>query len=145
MKVKTFFNVVIGIITGLINWYFGGWSVALECLLVCMVIDYVSGLMVAGIWKKSRKTTTGGLSSKEGWKGLARKSITILLIGICYRLDKMLGVTYIQFGVTCAFCCNEILSITENCGLMGIPMPKAVTNAIELLNKKVYELGSNDK
>ena len=126
----------LGIILAYIADAFGGWSEAMTTLVIFMTIDYVTGLIVAGLFKKSNKTKDGGLESLAGWKGLARKFSTLLLVLIAVRLDLALGTTYVCDCVVYAFMVNEALSIVENIGLMGVPLPKALTDAITLLNKK---------
>ena len=126
----------LGIILAYIADAFGGWSEAMTTLVIFMSIDYVTGLIVAGLFKKSNKTADGGLESLAGWKGLARKFSTLLLVLIAVRLDIALGTNYIADCVVYAFMVNEALSIVENIGLMGVPLPKVITDAITLLNKK---------
>ena len=137
MKVKDFVCMCAGVVGGVVNWLFGGYTIAMECLVICMAIDYICGLVVAGLFHKSKKSEKGGLSSKEGWKGLARKCLTLGLLVIAYRLDCIIGKAYVKDTLTIAFIVNECLSIIENAGLMGLPMPKVLTNAIDILNKKV--------
>lgn len=127
---------LVGIIGGFIAKAFGGWSDAMTTLVICMLIDYITGLIVAGVFKKSKKTTDGGLESRAGWKGLARKFSTLLLVLVAVRLDMELGTDYICQCVIYGFMANECLSIVENIGLMGVPLPKAITGAITLLNRK---------
>lgn len=127
---------LVGIIGGFIAKAFGGWSDAMTTLVICMLIDYITGLIVAGVFKKSKKTADGGLESRAGWKGLARKFSTLLLVLVAVRLDMELGTDYICQCVIYGFMANECLSIVENIGLMGVPLPKAITGAITLLNRK---------
>lgn len=101
-----------------------------------MAADYVTGLIVAGVFKKSPKTETGGLESKAGWKGLFRKGGTLLVVLIACRLDIELGTTYIRDAVIIAFLINEIISLIENAGLMGVYIPPPIKNGIDLLKKK---------
>ena len=105
-------------------------------LAIFMAIDYITGLLVAGVFHTSEKTETGGLESRAGWKGLIRKGVTLLMVLIACRVDMLLNVNYIRDGVVIAFCVNEVISIIENAGLMGVPIPKILSNAIELLRKK---------
>lgn len=126
----------LGIILAYIADAFGGWSEAMTTLVIFMSIDYVTGLIVAGLFKNSNKTKDGGLESRAGWKGLARKFSTLLLVLIGVRLDIALDTNYISNCVVYAFMVNEALSIVENIGLMGVPLPKVITDAITLLNKK---------
>lgn len=127
---------MIGVITTFIANAFGGWSNAMTSLVIFMSIDYLTGIIVAGLFKRSKKTADGGLESLAGWKGLARKFSTLLLVLLAVRLDLALDTTYIADAVVYAFMVNEALSIIENIGLMGVPLPKVITDAITLLNKK---------
>lgn len=129
----------IGVVGGFIASLFGGWDAALITLLMFMVIDYISGLIVAGVFHNSNKTETGTLESKAGWKGLCRKCMTLLFVLIAYRLDLALGVAYIRDAVIIGFMANELISIVENAGLMGLPLPAVITKAIDVLTKKATE------
>lgn len=126
----------IGVVGGFIASLFGGWDAALITLIMFMAIDYVSGLLVAGVFHNSNKTDTGTLESKAGWKGLCRKGMTLLFVLIAYRLDLALGVSYIRDAVIIGFMANELISIVENAGLMGLPLPAVITQAIDVLTKK---------
>lgn len=133
---KNVFITTIGIIGSLIASLFGGWTASLTTLLIFMGIDYLSGLIVAGVFHNSPKTETGTLESRAGFKGLIRKFMILLFVLIGYRLDVAVGTTYIRDAVCIAFIANELLSIVENAGLMGIPIPAVITNAIDILKKK---------
>lgn len=130
---------ILGMIGGAIASAFGGWSAGLTTLLIFMAIDYLSGLIVAGVFHRSPKSEGGALESRAGWKGLVRKGMTLLIVLIGCRLDIMLGIMYIRDALIIAFIINELLSIIENAGLMGVPIPKALENAIELLRQKTEE------
>ena len=125
----------IGAVGGLIATLFGGWDDGLMTLVIFMAIDYVSGLVVAGVFHNSRKTETGTLESKAGWKGLCRKCMTLLFVLVAYRLDLMIGSDYIRDAVIIGFVANEAISIIENAGLMGVPFPEPIRKAIEILTK----------
>ena len=127
---------IIGIIGSSIASLFGGWTASLTTLLIFMGIDYFTGLIVAGVFHNSPKTDTGALESRAGFKGLIRKFMILLFVLIGYRLDLAVGTTYIRDAVCIAFIANELLSIVENAGLMGIPIPAVITNAIDILKKK---------
>ena len=117
--------------------FFGGWDSALTTLVVFMAVDYITGLLVAAVFHKSPKTATGTLESRAGWKGLCRKGVTFLIVLVACRLDIVAGTTFLRDTVIVAFLVNESLSIIENAGLMGIPIPKAITNVIDTLKNKV--------
>lgn len=127
----------IGAVGGWISWLLGGWDTAVVTLLIFMAIDYISGLAVAGVFHASRKTDSGALESRAGWKGLCKKAMTLLFVLVAHRLDLVIGTTYIRDAVVIAFVANELISIVENAGLMGVPMPAAIENAIDILQKKV--------
>ena len=126
----------VGIVGGFICSLFGGWDTALATLLMFMAIDYASGLVVAGVFHKSNKSDTGALESRAGWKGLCRKCMTLLFVLIAHRLDLALNINYIRDAVILGFMTNELISIVENAGLMGIPLPPVITKAIDVLTKK---------
>lgn len=128
---------VVGMVGGFIASFFGGWSTGLVTLLIFMSIDYLSGLIVAGVFHNSPKTGTGTLESRAGWKGLCRKCMTLLFVLIAYRLDLELSTNYIRDAVIIGFMTNELISIVENAGLMGLPLPAVITKAIDVLTKKV--------
>lgn len=129
----------IGLAGGWIAHLFGGWNAALGALVICMIIDYVTGLIVAGIFHASPKSPNGGLESMAGWKGLARKFVTLMIVLTAHEMDVMLGINYIREAVIIGFCANEIISIIENAGLMGLPVPKILSGAIDQLKHKSEE------
>lgn len=126
----------IGMLGSLIASAFGGWSASLTTLLIFMLIDYATGLLVAGVFHRSPKTASGGLESKAGLKGLVRKCMMLLFVLIGHRLDLAVGLTCVRDGVCIAFMVNELISIVENAGLMGLPIPSIITNAIEVLKHR---------
>lgn len=133
---KEFYCTLVGILGGFIAYLFGGWNAALSALVIFMTIDFISGLVVAGVFKKSSKTKNGALESKAGFKGICKKIMMLLLVAIGYRLDLLIDTTYIKDSVCIAFMANELISIIENAGIMGIPIPKVITNAIDVLKGK---------
>lgn len=132
----------IGIIGGSIAALFGGFDAALITLMIFMGIDYITGLIVAGVFHKSEKTPNGALESRAGWKGLCRKGVTLLVVLVACRLDLMMGSNFIRDAVVIAFVANETISIIENAGLMGVPIPAVIVKAIEVLKKKAESDGS---
>ena len=135
----------IGIIGGGIATLFGGFDAALITLILFMGIDYITGLIVAGVFHTSEKTENGMLESRAGWKGLCRKGVTLLIVLIACRLDLMMGSNFIRDAVVIAFVANETISIIENAGLMGVPIPAAIVRAIEVLKNKADGEESNGK
>lgn len=133
---KSLICTAIGMAGAAISMIFGGWSEALTTLLICMAIDYITGLVVAGVFHNSPKSETGALESNAGLKGLFRKAAMLLFVLIGHRLDLAVGTTYIRDAVCIAFIANEVLSLVENAGLMGVPIPEVITNAIDVLKNK---------
>lgn len=130
---------LVGMIGSGVTAIFGGWDAGLTTLLIFMAIDYVSGLIVAAVFHKSTKTESGTLQSKAGFAGLCRKGMTLLFVLIAYRIDLVIGTNYIRYGVIIAFITNELISITENAGLMGVPLPTVIVKAIDILKQKQKE------
>lgn len=127
---------VIGLLGGMIAAAFGGWDAAINTLVVFMAIDYIMGLTLAAVFKRSRHSESGALESRAGWKGLCRKGVTLLMVLIAAQLDNVLGTIFIRNMVIIAYIANELISIVENAGLMGVPIPKAILEAIDLLRQK---------
>lgn len=141
-KISNLKNVVCyicGVFTAIITNCFGGWSGAMTTLLIFMAIDYITGIVVATVFKKSGKSATGGLESRAGWKGLCKKGVTLLIVLVAYRLDLLIGTSYIKDAVVIAFCTNELISIVENAGLMGVPIPDTITKTIDVLKRNDYD------
>lgn len=126
----------IGVVGGFIASLFGGLDAALVTLIIFMGVDYLTGLIVAGVFHNSEKTETGTLESRAGWKGLCRKGVSLLVVLVACRLDLVIGSNFIRDSVVIAFIANETLSIVENAGLMGIPIPAVIARAIDVLKKK---------
>ena len=136
---KEFICTALGVVGSFITTLFGGWSTGMITLIIFMVVDYITGLITAGVFKASAKSGKGGLESRAGWKGLCRKGVTLLVVLVAYRLDLLIGTNYIRDAVIIAFCANELISIVENCGLMGLPLPKVIIKAIDVLKSKESE------
>lgn len=134
--IKTTILTIIGATGSFIANLLGGWTSDMQTLLILMGIDIVMGLLIAGFWKKSEKSPTGTINSLSMAKGLVRKGVYLLIILVAYRLDLSLNVEYVRTAVIIAFIVNEVISIVENAGIMGVPMPSVITRAIEVLKKK---------
>ena len=136
MRVKEMICTVVGLAGSFVAKAFGGWDSALVTLLFFMVVDYVSGLVVAGVFHQSKKSENGALESHAGWKGLCKKGMTLLFVLIAYRLDLALGLDFVRTTVIIGFMANELISIVENAGLMGIKLPAVLSKAIDILTQK---------
>ena len=125
-----------GVIGGMISQAFGGWDAALITLLLFMAVDYLSGLIVAGVFQASDKSASGSLSSIACWQGLLKKGMTLIIVLVAARLDIVLGTAFVRDAVVIAYIVNETISIIENAGLMGLPVPDVIMSAIEQLQGK---------
>lgn len=129
----------VGVAGGFIASLFGGWDASLTTLLIFMGVDYATGLIVAGVFHKSQKSEDGALESRAGWKGLCRKGVTLLVVLVACQLDMVTGSNFIRDATVIAFIANETISIVENAGLMGVPIPEVVVKAIDILKQKSDE------
>lgn len=132
---------VAGWIAGLL----GEWSVLMSVLAIVMVMDYISGVIVAACGK-SPKTETGRLDSKVGFVGLAKKGFIIIIVLLATLLDRAVGADTMAFqtAATCYYIANEGISIIENAGLMGMPVPSIVKKALEQIKDKSGEEKENE-
>lgn len=131
---------VLAIIGGAIAGWFGGFDTVLLVLVAFMAADYVSGWIVA-LMGKSPKTQGGGLNSKTGFVGIAKKGMMLLIVLVAALLDQALGVEAAVFrnAVIWFYIANEGLSILENLALAGVPFPEKLKNALEQLKTKNQE------
>ena len=136
---KQYLCTLAGMLGAGIAWAFGQWDATLTALMICIGVDYISGSMVALVFHKSNKTETGTYNSAYGIKGLCKKGLMLLFVLVAVQIDKMLGLAYVRDAVCIGFCTNEIISIIENLGMAGIPMPTVVRKALEQLQKKQDE------
>jgi toxin secretion/phage lysis holin len=123
-------------ITALIAQLIGGFDAGLLTLVTLMAIDYVSGLIVAGIFKKSPKTENGKLESNAGLKGICKKAMCLCVVVVGNQLDAFTQSNFIRDAIIIGFVANETISVIENAGLMGIPIPNVVAKAIDILDSK---------
>jgi toxin secretion/phage lysis holin len=126
-----------GALSACATFIFGEWSNDILALIVLMVIDFIMGLLLAIVFRKSPKSKKGGLSSIAAWKGIAKKTCTLLLVAVAYQADILLSTAYIRPTVVGALCASEIISIVENAAKMGIlpePVQKLLDKVIDILN-----------
>lgn len=122
----------------------GGWDDPMKILVALMLVDYLTGVMVAAVWHNSPKSSTGTLDSKAGFKGLLKKGAIVLVVWIGVMLDKAMGTSYIRTALILFFVGNEGLSLLENLGLMGVPFPEFLKRALEALREQGDKGGGND-
>ena len=139
--IKAWVLATVGAVGGAISAAMGGWSQMLTALLIVMGADYLTGLIVAGVFHRSGKSADGSLESRAGFKGLCRKGAMLLVVLLAARLDLVMGAGFIRDGAAMAFLANELLSVVENVGLMGVPIPKVIASAISVLQSKADSAG----
>ena len=130
-KIKLFIAGIAGVFTSLL----GGYDIYLKSLLIFMLLDYVLGLTVASLGR-SKNSEQGGLSSSVGWFGLIKKLTYLTLIIIAIELDILLGLAIVRQATIIFFIINELISITENIGLLGVKLPPVILKAIDLLENE---------
>ncbi len=118
---------VITIVGTLLTWLFGTWSITLGVLIVFMGLDYLTGVLKGYVLKE--------LSSDIGLKGLARKAIILVVLIVAVMLDRLMGnENWLFRTLVCSFyIANEGLSIIENAGALGVPIPKKILDALAQL------------
>lgn len=112
-----------------VGWLYGGWDPLLQVLLTFSIIDYGTGLLASGV--------EGKLSSKVGFKGVAKKVMIFLLVAAGHLVDVTIGKgSMVQDAITFFYLGNELLSILENAGRIGLPVPQQMKDAIKILKGK---------
>ena len=112
---------------GWLGYFLGGWDGFLYALLAFVVIDYITGLMVAAIQKK--------VSSEVGFKGICKKVLIFILVGVANIVDKQIigNGSAIRTAVIFFYLSNEGISILENTALIGLPVPQKLRDVLEQL------------
>ena len=137
MKVK--FCSIVGVIGSSVMAFVDRGGTALETLVIFMIIDYITGISVAVFWRRSGKTKRGLLKSEAGWRGLCKKGMILGFVLIGNRLDILLDTNYVMNTICIGYAMNELISIMENAGLMGIPLPAVVQGIIEVLSDEDFQ------
>lgn len=127
-NIGTYFKMTVAGLGTLLTYLFGGWSSLLGVLLFLVILDYVSGLTAAFLDKQ--------LSSEIGFRGIARKVMVFAIVAVGHLIDIALGTELIMMAVIYFYMANELLSIIENSGKIGIPIPSALNNAVQILQNK---------
>lgn len=136
MTAKTIYYAALGTVSAagaVIANALGGWDTGLQTLVALMAVDYVTGVLCALVWKKSPKSEDGAFESNTSFKGLLRKMAVLLCVLVACRVDVYTGTDMARNAVILFFIANDGLSIVENLGIMGVPIPPAMKNAFEAL------------
>ena len=125
---EKYFNAIVAVLATFFTYLFGSWDLALQVLIVFMILDYLTGVLHAYL--------IGQLSSEVGFKGLVKKCMILVVLIIGVMLDRILGTgTWVFRTLVCYFyIANEGISLLENVGNIGIPIPNKIRNALEQLN-----------
>ncbi|MFD5259882.1 holin family protein [Bacillus wiedmannii] len=120
---------------GFCGYFLGGWDTTLKVLVIMAAIDYLTAVIAAGF--------NGELKSKVGFKGIAKKVVLFLLVAAAAQADAIVGTnSALREATIFFFIGNELLSLLENAGRMGIPLPSALTNAVEVLGGRSKKTSS---
>lgn len=133
-------NVIKACLTAIITWIgwlVGGFDTMMITLLLFMIIDYVSGVM-CGISNKK-------LSSEVGFKGIFKKIMIVLLVGISNLLGLTMGIEGLRYVVISFYLANEGISIIENASILGLPVPQKVKDVLEQLKNTSNETNHSKK
>lgn len=131
-----FLSANIGILISFLSYLFGTFDNGTETLFVFICIDFITAVFV-GFCNKSKNTADGGLSSKVFFLGVCKKfGVIPMYIIVGHFLDIYLGIDFVKNAVVIAFITSELISITENCALIGVPIPGQITKCIEVLKEK---------
>lgn len=131
-----------GVLGGIVSALIGGWDLALETLAIVMALDYVTGLIVAGVFHKSPKSEGGALDSKAAFKGLVKKALIIIIVVAFHQADKLTGKSFFRDGACWAFFIAELISVVENVGLV-YPLPTFIMKALDWFRDKGEHLSDD--
>lgn len=122
-------NACAGVFGAFVTFAFGHWTEALTFLTTVIAIDIISGISAS--LREGR-----GLSSSIGSFGLAKKGLILLVILLAHRIDALLGTDMAMGGAIYFYIVNELLSVIENFGRMGIPLPDVIKRGVAILREK---------
>ena len=128
LNAESIFKSIVAIGGGTASCLFGGWSSLLEILLAFVIIDYITGFVAAGI--------EGKLASEVGLKGIAKKVFIFVMVAVAHLADQAAGTQIIRDAAIFFYLANELLSIIENSGRIGLPVPPIISHAVEILKEK---------
>ena len=127
----TIFKSIIAAGGAAVTYLYGGWSPLLGILLAFVAIDYVTGFLAAAV--------NGKLSSDVGLKGIAKKIFVFVMVAVGHLVDRAVGTEIIMNAAIFFYIANELLSIIENSGTIGLPVPPAILKAVDVLKGKAEE------
>ncbi len=129
MKIEVPLTIFLSMIGSITSYMFGGWGSLLSILTFMVVVDYITGIIAAGV--------EGKISSRFGFKGIAQKIAIFALVTVAHMLDLVLGEQHMIRDATVFFyIMNESVSIIENAGRTGLPVPDFLLKTIDILKTK---------
>ena len=129
MSPQDLFKSLVAACGAVVSYLFGGWNALLGVLLAFVVADYATGVLAAAV--------EGRLSSAVGMRGIARKVMIFVIVAMAHLADTVLGDGHMIRDAACFwYLANELLSIIENAGRIGVPIPPAISRAVEILRGK---------
>ena len=129
MNTKQIFQYVVAVAGSLITYLFGGWTALIQILVAFVVIDYVTGVLAAGV--------NGKIDSSVGMRGVAKKVFIFVFVACGHLVDGAMGTADIVRDAAIYFyIANELISILENAGEIGLPVPDILKNSIDRLKGK---------
>lgn len=129
---ENIFKTISAAIGAMLAYLFGGWSALLGILLAFVITDYITGVIAAGL--------DGELKSEIGFKGIAKKITIFVIVAMAHLVDRALGLDQVLMSAAIFFyISNELISIIENSGRIGLPVPSMLQKAIAILKEKAGE------
>lgn len=126
---ERYYKTGITILGAVVGFLYGGWSILLQVILVMTIADYITGLAASSV--------EGKLSSKVGFRGIIKKVLIFIIVAVAHTIDQVIGQGDMVMDAACFFyISNELLSIIENCGRAGLPVPEALKKAVLVLKSK---------
>lgn len=136
-RIDVIFRTIVAGAGAVTGYLYGGWDTLLQVLLIFVIVDYLTGIIAGG--------TNGKLSSKVGFRGILKKVLIFIIVAVAHWVDVAVGVALgedvaiFRNATIFFYLANELLSITENAGEMGVPIPEKLMNAVEILKGKEEE------
>lgn len=129
MSGQSILNASAGVFGAFITFAFGHWTEALTFLITVIAVDIVTGISAS--FREG-----SGLSSAIGGFGLAKKGLILLVVLLAHRIDVSIGMEAAMGGAIYFYIVNELLSVIENFGRMGIPLPDGIKRGVTILREK---------
>ncbi|MGX2958058.1 phage holin family protein [Peribacillus sp. JNUCC 23] len=128
-RLDVFFKVAATLAGGVTGYLFGGWEALINTLLVFVAIDYLSGLIASAV--------EGKLSSKIGFRGIAKKVMIFAIVAVAHLIDRVIGENdLVRDAAIYFYMANELLSIIENAGRTGLIVPEQIKGMVQVLKGK---------